>query len=86
MSSHAPTVETGVSDGAVTAGGTDTTTTARSQFDVERQILCRRIRELERELARERQRRKQVVDRYERLLERRDREIENGGGLLDGLF
>ena len=59
----------------------------RTRFDVERQVLCARIEALERELARERRRRQQVLDHYEQVLDRR--QSENGaasGGLLRGLF
>lgn len=93
MSSHAPSPETGDSDTA-TAAGIATTSSERTRFHVERQILCTRIAELERELERERRHRIQILDRYERLLER-DREQEGNGrrenepersGLLGRLF
>lgn len=90
MSSHAPTEETGISDASALTEGTDTTTTTAtttpSQFDVERRLLCDRIAALERELARERRRREQVVDHYERLLERERRDENEPSGWLRGLF
>lgn len=91
MSSNASTTESGVSAEPATALGIATTdidsaTATRTQFDVEREILCNYIEELERELVRERQRRKEVVDRYERLLEAERRTENESRGLLRGLF
>ncbi|SFR86167.1 hypothetical protein SAMN05216559_0185 [Halomicrobium zhouii] len=89
MSSNASTAENGVSDESATipvATGRIDTTDTRTKFDVEREILCNYIEELERELVRERQRRDQVIDHYEQLLDA-ERQTENEStGLLRGLF
>jgi len=91
VSSNASTTESMVSAESVTAPGIatddiDMTTTTRTQFDVEREILCNYIEELEGELVRERKRREQVVDHYERLLETERRTENESVGLFDRLF
>ena len=90
MSSNASTAESGVStESAVPRIDTtdfDADAGTRTQFDVEREILCNYIAELEAELTRERRRREQVVEHYERLLEvERNAETESTG-LLRRLF
>lgn len=84
MSSDASAIEIGVSDESVKTTGTDTK--PRVQFDVERQILHQQIQELERELALERERRKQILTRYEQLLEQERTDGTESCGLLSGLF
>ena len=86
MSSNASTAEHGVSAELATTTGLDatdidSTTATRTQFDVEREILCNYIEDLERELRRERRRREQVVDHYERLLASQQQEAETRGRL-----
>jgi len=54
---------------------------------LERQVLCERIEQLETELAQERRRREQIVEQYEQLLDERSREhTDRDRGLLDRLF
>jgi len=54
---------------------------------LERQVLCERIEQLETELAQERRRREQIVEQYEQLLDERNREhTDRDRGLLDRLF
>ncbi|WP_226011436.1 hypothetical protein [Halomicrobium salinisoli] len=72
------------------ADGPDVTTRRRvrpepSYVALERRLLCERIAELERELQRERERREDVVEQYERLLREREA-ADDGDGLLSGLF
>ena len=86
MSSNTSTGTTWVPDGSVTAPGLDTDSTVQTKFDVERRLLCTRIAELERELVRERQRREQVITRYEQLLEAERRSENESAGLLERLF
>jgi septin family protein len=56
------------------------------RYAIERQILCDRIEQLERELAQERRQRQQIVEQYERLLQEKEAAIQSEAGLLDGLF
>lgn len=53
---------------------------------LERRLLCRRIAQLEQELSRERARREQIVEQYERLLSESRTEPNAEAGLLDRLF
>jgi hypothetical protein len=53
---------------------------------LERRVLCRRIAQLERELDRERKRREQIVEQYERLLDESRTETRSENGLLDRLL
>jgi len=53
---------------------------------LERRVLCRRIAQLERELTRERKRREQIVEQYERLLDESKTETGSENGLLERLF
>ncbi|MCU4802779.1 hypothetical protein OB920_20665 [Halobacteria archaeon HArc-gm2] len=89
MSSNASTAESGVSAESATIPGIATderNTNTRTQFDVEREILCNYIEELERELVRERQRRDQVVDHYEQLLDAERQTEQKSMSLLERLF
>jgi len=90
VSSNASTAENGVSAESATIPGIATdernTTSTRTQFDVEREILCNYIEELEAELVRERQRREQVVDHYEQLLDAERSAEPESTGVLHSLF
>ena len=54
--------------------------------NLERRLLCQRIAQLEQELERERKRRKQIVEQYERLLDESKTETRSENGLLNRLF
>jgi hypothetical protein len=56
------------------------------RYAIERQVLCDRIDQLERELARERRQRQQIVEQYERLLREKEAAVESEAGLLSDLF
>ena len=56
------------------------------RYAIERQVLCDRIDQLERELARERRQRQQIVEQYERLLREKEAAVESEAGLLGDLF
>jgi hypothetical protein len=56
------------------------------RYAIERQVLCSRIDQLERELAQERRQRQQIVEQYERLLQEKEAAVQSEAGLLDDLF
>lgn len=56
------------------------------RYAIERQVLCDRIDQLERELAQERRQRQQIVEQYERLLQEKEAAVQSEAGLLDDLF
>lgn len=70
------------------AVGIERPRTGQVHHEIERQILCDRIEELERKLREERRQRQQIVEQYERLLTERGSKPsdEADGGLLERLF